>query len=300
MKMSPSGRLLAALALLLGAALACAGPVSQPATGTPPPPATFARGDDPTAGAIIRSTREAQATLDEQSTATQQAALVAQATGTAQAVIDATSTAEAQATAQSVLAAKSAWPRLLAETFMNNNLAWPVGLKKDKFLSLDSAIEAGHYTWNVTVMNGNSYFNLVPQKAPLLTDFYATVDVVLADTNAGNQSAYGLVFRRTGDDYGFFGILQDGSYRALEVHHTGIYTMLQSSSPLIDIASGHVNHLAVVGLGSDFVFLINGQAVSQFNADFDPGQVGLGVDAITRAPQAGVDFSNLEIHAPKP
>ena len=286
-----------AWAMLIGAGLACAGLAGQPAARTLPPTQTGANGangDDPTQGAIVRATRQAQATqLVLASTATAQFAA-------AQATQDAHATSVAQATAQSLLAAKSEWPRVLAETFKNNDLAWPVGVTQDHSLSVTSAVKDGRYSWSVVVTNGNSYFNLVPQKGPVLGDFYATLDVTLADGNQDNGLAYGLVFRQVKDDYGFFGIQQDGSFRVLEVHHTGIYTELIESSPLIDTHPGQVNHLGVVGVGSDFVFLVDDQVVAQMNADLSPGQIGLGVDTTAQAPEAGVDFSNFMIYAPKP
>lgn len=51
-------------------------------------------------------------------------------------------------------------------------------------------------------------------------------------------------------------------------------------------------------LGSDFVFLINGQQVAQMTADIAPGKIGLGVDAARRADMAQVGFSDFEVHAP--
>ena len=296
MNVSRSARMivLIAWALLTGAALACVGTASQPAPPTSLPTSTSANGDDPTRGAIVRATRQAQATLDTQASAT------ARVLATAQAGEDATATAVALATRQAVLDAKSKWPRVLTETFKNNNLAWPLGVTEDHSLSVTSAIKDGHYAWSVVVTNGNSYFNLVPQKGPLLGDFYATLDVMLGDGNQDNGLAYGLVFRQLKDDYGFFGIQQDGSFRVLEVHNTGIYTELIESSPLIDTRPGQVNHLGVIGLGSDFLFLVNGQVVEQMNAKISPGQIGLGVDTTSKAPKASVDFSNLTIYAPKP
>ncbi len=298
MKTLKPALVLAGLACLLVLTLGCAtqtsGEVWPPAT-----PAKTALDDNATSGAIVRSTRQAQATKDSQSTATQQAAeLAGQATQTAQAEMDATATVVARATGQAVLAAKSTWPRVLAETFKNNDLAWPIGLTKDDFLSVDSVIADGHYSWKVIIASGNSYFNLMPKKGPKLTDFYAQVNVQFGAGNVDNQNAYGLSFRHSKDDYGFFGILQSGSFRVLEVHHTGVYTWLQSSSSGIDTRSGQVNRIAVVGVGPDFVLLINDQVVEQMNAELDPGQVGLGVDSVTKADQAEVAFSSLEIYAP--
>jgi hypothetical protein len=250
-------------------------------------------------GAVVRSTRQAQATVTKQAQFAEEATQVAaQATQTAESQADATATVVARATAQAVVVAKSDWPRLISESFTDNQLGWPLGLKQDHSLVVTSTIEAGRYHWVVTVVNGNSYFNLIPTNGPSLDKFHAAVNVQFVQGNDDGQSAYGLTFRHVEDDYGFFGILKSGDFLALEVHHTGIYQSIGGSSPAIDTRPGAVNRLEVVGIDSDYVLLINGQQVGMMTADIDPGQIGLGVDSARRASTAEVEFSDFEIHAP--
>jgi hypothetical protein len=271
----------------------------------PPTLSAAAQADNPTAGAIARGTRQAQATRNSRATATRQAALATQtaaaaalATQTAGAQAAATATVAARATGQAVLAAKSAWPQRLLESFADNQLGWPIGLTQDHSLAVTSTVAAGRYQWLVKVVNGNSYFNLVPAQGPVLTDFDARVALQFVQGNDDSQSAYGLAFRHVGDDYGFFGILKSGGYRILEVHHSGIYQSIQSDSSAIDTGPGATNRIEVAAIGSDFVFLINDQLVGQMAADFSAGKIGLGVDTLASAPEAQVDFSTLEIYAP--
>jgi len=279
---------LVGLALIFNASCGTVPPPSAPRTVTPSPRAV-AQADNLTAGAIVRSTRQAQATKNAQATLE---ARSTEAAATAQAVF-------ARATAQSVVGAKSAWPKLLSESFKDNRLAWPVGLKQDDSLAVTSQVTDGSYPWTVTVANGNSYFNLIPEKSPILTDLYATVRVQFVQGNDDGQSAYGITFRNVKDDYGFFGISKSGSFRILEVHYTGIYQLDQESSPAIDTRQGQNNQIAVVALGPDFVFLINDQVVGQMTADIDPGKIGLGVDTLSSASEAQVTFSDFEVFAPK-
>ncbi len=247
----------------------------------------------------MRSTRQAQATVTRQvqlnDEATQAAAT---ATHIAEDRANATATVVAQATAQAIVATQADWPLLIDESFTDNRLGWPLGLKQDDSLAVTSTIKTGHYHWVVTVAHGNSYFNLIPTNSPRLDKFHAAVNVQFGQGNDDGQSAYGLIFRHVDDDYGFFGILKSGDFRALEVHHTGIYQSISGRSPAIDTQPGHVNRLEVVGVGSDFVFLINGQQVAQMMADIDPGQIGLGVDSALRASEAQVEFSEFEVHTP--
>jgi hypothetical protein len=264
---------------------------------TTPNPASIE--DNPTTGAIVRSTRQALATVTQQARLNAEATqAIIQATQTAEARADATATVAAQGTAQAIVREKADWPLLITESFQGNQLAWPIGLTQDHSLAVTSTIEAERYHWTVTVVSGNSYFNLVPTNSPTLTDFTAAVNVQFVQGNDDGQSAYGLTFRHVADDYGFFGILKSGDFLALEVHHTGIYQSIGGSSPLIDTRPDHITRLEVIARGADFVLLINGQQVGMLTAEIDPGQIGLGIDSARRAREAQVAFSDFEVHAP--
>jgi hypothetical protein len=296
MNLSLFHRMLIGLALLLLCASGCSpAPSAVPHTATP----DSGPEDNPTAGAIVRSTRQAQATATQRALLNEAATQVAvKTTQTAEARADATATVIARATAQAIVVEKAAWPLRITETFTDNQLGWPLGLKQDHSLAVTSTIEAGSYQWSVKVVNGNSYFNLVPTKSPTFTDFSAAVNVQFGSGNDDGQSAYGLAFRHVDDDYGFFGIRKSGEWLALEVHHTGIYQSIGDHVPALDTRPGHTNRLEVITRGSDFVFLINGQQVGLLTAEIDPGQIGLGVDAARRADTAEVEFTDFEVHAP--
>jgi hypothetical protein len=274
------------------------------ATAVPSPIPTSA--DNPTAGAIVRATRIVQATENAKSTAEAQATLDAsatqaadRATQTEQAYRDATATAIALATREAILAARAVWPNRLHESFEDNQLNWPIGITKDNSLTVDSQIVANRYQWTVEVFNGNSYFNLVPDKGLTFSDFYAGVTIQFTEGSEDGMAAYGLTFRHVEDDYGFFGITRDGLFRVLEVHGTGIYQLWMSDSSAINTRPGAANRLAAIGVGPDFVFLINDQVVGQMNADIAPGQIGLGVDTLQSSPKAIVEFSDFQINAPE-
>jgi hypothetical protein len=267
-----------------------------PPTLVPLPPTSAS--DNPTAGAARRATQAAAATRSAAATqhaaASQTAQVAAQATQTAQAA----STVQALATGQAVLAAKGAWPQRLLETFADNQLGWPTGLTADHSLSVTASLAGGQYQWVTRVINGNSYFNLVPSQGPVFSNFFAQVSITFGAGNDGSQSAYGLVFRQVKDDYGFFGVLKDGGVRLLEVHGSGIYQLIETSSTAFDASLGASNRLGVVAVGPDFVFLINDHEVGQMTADLAPGQIGLGIDTLARADTAQVDFSQFQIDAP--
>jgi|SRR5579859_722541 len=297
------GRLSSSILLLL--CVACSGVPAAPSSTLTPRPAPTSASDNPTAGAARRITQQAAATRSAAGTADALAATQgAAASQTAQALAGLTQTAQAagtlqaQATGQAMLAAKDAWPRRLLETFADNQLGWPTGLTADHSLSVTATIADGQYQWLARVVNGNSYFNLVPSQGPVLTDFFAQVSVTFGTGNDGSQSAYGLAFRHMQDDYGFFGVLKDGGFRLLEVHNTGVYQLVESSSAAFNAGPGASNRLGVVAVRSDFVFLLNDHQVGQMHADFDPGQIGLGIDTLASAGEARVNFSEFQINTP--
>jgi hypothetical protein len=296
--------LLACLVMILIAVSGCtADPPREP---TPTLAPDLASDDNPTVGAMVRSTRQAQATATQRAQsdeATLQAAVQATqaavlATQAAEDHAHAAATAVARATVQAIVTEKADWPVIIRDGFADNEMGWPIGLKQDHSLAVTSTLEAGHYQWVAKVDNGNSYFNLVPTHSPVITDFVAAVSVTFGPGDAEALVAYGLTFRHVKDDYGFFGITPTGLWQALEVHHTGIYQRQIVSSELIDTRPGSVNRLEVIARGSDFVFLINGQQVGTLSAEIDPGQIGLGVDALQSADTTEVEFANLEVYAP--
>jgi hypothetical protein len=284
------------LVLLLIVAVGCSSaPIAVPHTATP----DFASDDNPTVGAIVRVTRQAQATATQRAVLNEAATrTVVEATQTAEARADATATVSARATVQAIVVEKAAWPLRLTEVFTDNQLGWPIGVKQDHSLAVTSTIAAGRYQWIVKVDNGNSYFNLVPTKSPTFTDFAAAVDVTFGSGSEVDLVAYGLTFRHVEDDYGFFGITKSGLWQALEVHGTGIYQKHLVSSRLIDARPGRANRLEVIARGSDFVFLINGQQVGTLSAEINPGQIGLGVDALQSTDTTEVEFTDFEVYAP--
>jgi hypothetical protein len=278
------------LLLLVGCSTAL---VTSTLTPTTPPD------DNPTLGAVVRSTRQAQATVTQQAQLHEAATQAAeQATQTAKEHAQATATAAARATIQAIVTEKAAWPLLIAEDFADNELDWPLGVKRDHSLAVTSTLEDGRYQWAAKVDNGNSYFNLVPTHSPIITDFVAAVNVKFGPGDDVALVTYGLTFRYVEDDYGYFGITPAGMWQALEVHGTGIYQRFLSSSDLIDTRPGRVNRLEVIGRGADFVFLINDQQVGMLSAEIDPGQIGLGVDAVQSAAATEVEFTDFEVHAP--
>jgi len=259
-----------------------------------------------TARAATQATQ--QANRDAQSTATSQnATATAEAQATAQAIQKVTTTAKAQGDggavlSASILATQAPWPPLFVESFTDNRHGWPTGIQQDESILITTTITNGKYLCTLNPKHGNSYWNLLPTGGKALTDFSAAVSLRFIrdsdDSDSAGSYAYGLVFRHVNDDYGFFGLQNNGKFRMLVVYHTGIYQDITQSAPAIRTQSGQANRIAVRAIGSNFVFLINDQVVWQLTEDMAPGEIGLGVDVRSKQDEAQAEFTDLQVHAP--
>ena len=113
----------------------------------------------------------------------------------------------------------------------------------------------------------------VPHCGKALTDFSAAVNLRFIRGSDDGSYAYGLVFRHVNDDYGFFGLQNNGKLRVLVVYHTGIYQDITQSASAIRTQTGQANRIAVRAIGSNFIFLINDQVVWQLTEDMAPGEI---------------------------
>jgi ribosomal protein L7/L12 len=262
---------------------------------TEPVPVPAPRAILATATAIAAAQPTVPATRNARSTVASQSAT---ATAEARAVQKVTATAQARAVAQSILATQAPWQPLWVESFADNSRGWPTGLQQDEFIAVTSVITNGKYVWTVNPKQGDSYWNLIPTDGEALTDFSAAVSLRLIRGNDEGSYAYGLVFRHMSDDYGFFGLQNNGKFRVLVVYDTGIYQDITQSAPAIRTQPGQANRFAVRAIGSNFVFLINDQVVWQLVEDMAPGEIGLGVDVRSKRGEAQVEFTDLQVHAP--
>ena len=206
--------------------------------------------------------------------------------------------ADLAATAQAMPNALSEWTRISPANRATPFAGWPSGLQEDQAIAVTTTVQGKNYLLTVFPKHSSSYLNLFPKDAGLLTDFNATVDVSFTKGAQGNTYAYGLVFRRVGDDYGFFGLQNDGQFKVLLVKQTGIYEQVIRRVTSVSLNSGMLNVLEIRNVGADFVFLVNGVAVWGLTQDLPPGQVGLGVDVGTHGQTAQVQFSNFEVRTP--
>jgi hypothetical protein len=150
----------------------------------------------------------------------------------------------------------------------------------------------------LSVIAGPGFLLEQPAPSPVLSDFYAAVSVQLGAGDDTGQLVYGLAYRLSGQDRGFFGLQKSGGYWVQELQAGATHNGEYESSPLIEMRPGASNRLAVLAQGQTVSLLVNDQRVAHYITQLGPGAVGLGVAALSSAPAAQVDFTNFEVRSP--
>jgi hypothetical protein len=271
-----------------------------------PTPTLSALDADATAGAEAKATRVVELTQTAKAEATQTARQAGTATAeaeavtaTAEAVETAAAQARALATAEAVGEAQAQWPAVLTDQFTGNQLGWPIGPSDDDYFAITTTVKGGKYAWQLSPKRPGYAF-AYPLNPKPYTDFSAAVAVTFVSGAEDNNTAAGLVFRRRGQQYGFFGVDPSGLYRVfLMFPGSGAQIQMANASELIKAGLGEVNQLTARGLGPHLVFEVNGSVIYQIALDLPPGDFGLGVHAWSEGEPVSVEFTDFVVRAPK-
>lgn len=205
--------------------------------------------------------------------------------------VQATATAE-----QKFLLDAPAWQPVIVDHFNDNANEWALGESDDpQYALIQRKIEQGVYRWEAKSYDGFVWW-VIPD-VDELSDFYAAVEAQqFSEMEIGE---FGLIIRATDDDrYYLFEITQAGLY-GIYYHVPGEWETLVDWTDTDLIQVENSNHLAVVAVGPEFHFLINGQVVARINDDRLPqGQTGVLVGLSNPDEQATWEFDDFEIRQP--
>lgn len=236
--------------------------------------AILTRGAEQLATAEVMMTKEANSPVQVTPSATIPAP---QATMTAQAV-----QATAQATQPELDKAKK-WSVVLSDAFDDNQQSWMVGQ--------DKSVADGKYVWNI--QDTENIFRGLPNGAPV-GDFYAAVDVVLADGSA--ECGMGLTFRKTEESEYVLYVQDDRKWGFDIIHSPDPHIAQHGRSDTI--VSGTPNRIAVIAQGQDMKFFVNDKYVGQArDATILNGKVGAAVWNLGLS-SCQVEFDNFELRVP--
>ena len=190
--------------------------------------------------------------------------------------------------------AAETWEIFLEDTFDSNDNNWLEETSDDDYALTFYEVVDGKYRWESTAHQG--YIGWVRAGRDTFTDFYLSVDIQLIE--APDTADYGIVFREDEDsNFYYFAVSESGQY--------ALYLFFEEWSTLIDwtetdlINAGKANRITVIGEGSQFIFFINEQYLTEITNDQIPeGLTGFAVEMGNENDQGIFEFDNFELRAP--
>jgi hypothetical protein len=214
-------------------------------------------------------------------------------TATASSITPTPLPAGAEYAAQLLLEARQ-WTLVAKDSFDANTLSWPEGDTTDQSGEATRSIANGCYSWRVKA-NTESVNLWAAPSTNVTPDFYVAVDA--RNTKRLDIVAYAISFRHQGAKHHYDFMIYPNQY--FSVHYKGqdqtSTTTLANLQNQIILPS-ESNRIAVIGIGSQFWFYINGVFVDYLTDDRIPtGSYGLGVSVKDVGDEGFIEFDNFEL-----
>jgi hypothetical protein len=190
----------------------------------------------------------------------------------------------------------SQWDTVLFDNFTSNDdNYWLVGSQSSEYFDPVSRVIAdGRYHWEAKVNKANSISKV------WLADFQVSNFHLIANCKhilgTRANSAWGLIFYiQDNHSYCWFR-MTDSKFFAVSVSENSQWRDLIAWTRNDAIKPNGVDQLEVIARDSHFVFLINGQVVSEANDDrFTRGMVGLAMEGYTQDEKIVFDFLDFTL-----
>jgi hypothetical protein len=189
------------------------------------------------------------------------------------------------------------WTTLLFDSFITNDNDWLVGTQSSEFFDpLSQVIADGRYRWDAEVSRASS-ISTAWLGAYRLLDFHLSVNAKhILGTRTG--SSCGVIFRIQDNRNYYFFHVTDSQFFAVSVIDDGQWRQLVDWTRIDAIKPNGVNHLEVIARAAHFVFLINGQIVSEADdGRFGQGFVGLAIEGYKQGEKTVFDFLDITLRA---
>ena len=188
------------------------------------------------------------------------------------------------------------WGTLLYDNFTSNeDNHWLVGSQSSEYFDPVSRVIAdGRYRWEAKVSRANSISKV------WLGDYQVSDFHLIANTKhiAGIRanSAWGLIFRVQDNQNYYWFRMTDSKFFGVSVSEDGQWRDAVEWTRTEAIKPNGVNQLEVLARETHFVFLINGQIVSEVDDDrFARGLVGLAIEGYTQGEKIIFDFLDFTL-----
>jgi len=189
------------------------------------------------------------------------------------------------------------WTTLLFDSFTSNDNNWLVGAQTSEYFDpLNRVIADGRYRWEAEVGRASSISKV------WLADYEVSDFHLLANTKhiSGSKagSAWGVIFRLQDNHNYYWFRMTDTKFFAVSVAEEGQWQDVVDWTRTEAIKPSGVNQLAVIARGAHFVFLINGQIVSEVdNSCFSQGLIGLAIEGYMQGEKLVFDFLDVTLRA---
>jgi hypothetical protein len=190
------------------------------------------------------------------------------------------------------------WNTLLFDNFTSNDdNHWLVGSQTSEYFDpVNRVIADGRYRWEAKVNKANS-ISKVWLGDYLVSDFHLIVNSKhILGTRA--NSAWGLIFRVQDNQNYYWFRMTDSKFFAVSVAENGEWRDVVDWTRTETIKPNGVNQLEVIGRENHFIFLINGEVVSEVDDErFGQGLVGLAIEGYTQGEKIVFDFLDFTLRA---
>jgi hypothetical protein len=188
------------------------------------------------------------------------------------------------------------WSTLLFDNFnANEDNHWLVGSQSSEYFNPVSRVIAdGRYRWEANVTRANSISKV------WLGDYRVSDFHLIANSKhilgIRANSAWGLIFGVQDNQNYYWFRMTDSRFFAVSVSEEGQWRDLVAWTRSDAIKPNGVNQLEVIARDTHFVFLINGQIVSEVQDEkFVEGLVGLAIEGYTQGEKIVFDFLDFTL-----
>jgi hypothetical protein len=192
----------------------------------------------------------------------------------------------------------AAWSTLLFDNFAKNDHDWLVGNETSEYFApLSRVIADGRYRWEARVGRASS-ITTVWLLGYHVSDFHFTVNYKhISGSRTGSGCA--AIFRIQ-DNYNYYCFrAADSQFFAVSRQKDKQWLNLVDWTRANAIKPNGVNQMEVIAREAHFIFLINGQVVSEVDDDqFSQGSVELAIEGYTPGEETIFDFLDITLRAP--
>lgn len=187
------------------------------------------------------------------------------------------------------------WTTLLFEDFSSNDNNWLVGSRTSEYFSpLNRVIADGRYRWEAEVSRASS-ISTAWLGAYRLSDFHLGVNCKhILGSKAG--SSWGVIFRVQDNRNYYYFHMTDSQFFAVSMSNDGQWQNVVDWTRSDAVKSKGVNQLEVIAREGRFIFLINGQIISELDDDqYVKGLVGVAVEGYNAGEKITFDFLDFTL-----